>query len=381
MAGAVVVRQAAHGCLKDFDLASRRALSHRPLPAKVARALVNRSLPSAGSLPRITSARKEGAKCRLSTVRSTLHKRVELAALEEQIEDSECWQVAESRFPLESSEPSSEPISQVATTLILGLAALLLAGGVAEPAVAAELNSNLGSNLAASFDLFEDLGNLREGFVSAFLLIFFSEIGDKTFFIAVLLALKRNKVAVFAGTFGALAVMTFITVILGRVFHVIDEALPFDKTWDAEIPLDDVAAVLLLIYFGLFTLKDAYNAEEGDEDEEKESAEAAVAQFGDGAAALSGFDLGTVAATFALVFAAEWGDKSFFSTIALAAAGSPLGVVGGAVVGHGVATVLAVVGGSILSRYISPKIIGYAGGSLFLVFAAVTLLDITSKLP
>lgn len=55
---------------------------------------------------------------------------------------------------------------------------------------------------------------LREGLVSGFLLIFFSELGDKTFFIAVLLALKyplRRKL-VFAGSFGALAVMTVISV-------------------------------------------------------------------------------------------------------------------------------------------------------------------------
>lgn len=55
---------------------------------------------------------------------------------------------------------------------------------------------------------------LREGFVSGFLLILFSELGDKTFFIAVLLALKYREaqVLVFAGSFGALAVMTVISV-------------------------------------------------------------------------------------------------------------------------------------------------------------------------
>ena len=53
---------------------------------------------------------------------------------------------------------------------------------------------------------------LREGAVQGFLLILFSELGDKTFFLAVLLALKENKSIVFAGTFGALALMTLISV-------------------------------------------------------------------------------------------------------------------------------------------------------------------------
>ena len=63
----------------------------------------------------------------------------------------------------------------------------------------------------------------REGFIQALLLIFFSEIGDKTFFIALLLALQQPRGLVFAGTFGALAVMTVISVGLGRVLHLLDE--------------------------------------------------------------------------------------------------------------------------------------------------------------
>ena len=38
----------------------------------------------------------------------------------------------------------------------------------------------------------------------------------------------------------------------------------------------------------------------------------------------------------------------------------------------------AVIGGTILSRYLSEKVIGYLGGSLFLAFAASILLSIAS---
>ena len=92
-----------------------------------------------------------------------------------------------------------------------------------------------------------------------------------------------------------------------------------------------------------------------------------------------GTGTGLILSTLALVFAAEWGDKSFVATIALAAASSPAGVVAGAVAGHGVATAIAVLGGSVLGEVVSEQLVQYVGGSLFLVFAATTTLDIISK--
>eukprot|EP00198_Chlamydomonas_reinhardtii_P012578 XP_001701915.1 predicted protein [Chlamydomonas reinhardtii] len=209
---------------------------------------------------------------------------------------------------------------------------------------------------------------LREGLVSGFLLIFFSEIGDKTFFIALLLALKQPKSLVFTGTFGALAVMTVVSVLLGQVLHQVDELVPENG---AGLPYDDLLAAALLLYFGFKTLKDAKDAGESAA-EEKEEAQEVV----DGLKSSSEDALKLILTTFTLVFAAEWGDKSFLATIALAAASSPLGVTVGAVAGHGVATGLAVAGGGFLSRYFSEQVLQYIGGSLFLVFAGATIVDL-----
>ncbi|KAL6986340.1 Protein pam71, chloroplastic [Sarracenia purpurea var. burkii] len=221
-----------------------------------------------------------------------------------------------------------------------------------------------------------DLGDISTGFASAFLLIFFSELGDKTFFIAALLATRNSGAVIFMGTFGALATMTIISVALGRTFHYVDGILPF-RFGDTDLPVDDIAAVCLLVYFGVSTLLEATSGGGLKAEEEQKEAELAVSEFsGNGAGILAAAN--TVISTFLLVFVAEWGDKSFFSTIALAAASSPLGVIGGALAGHGVATLLAVLGGSLLGTFLSEKVIAYIGGVLFLVFAAVTLIEIVS---
>lgn len=55
------------------------------------------------------------------------------------------------------------------------------------------------------------------GFVSGILTIWATEIGDKTFFIAAILSMKKDRVVVFAGAIGALIVMTVLSVVMGMV--------------------------------------------------------------------------------------------------------------------------------------------------------------------
>ena len=118
------------------------------------------------------------------------------------------------------------------------------------------------------------LARLSEtGFYQAFSLVFVSEIGDKTFFIAGLLAMKAGRLISFIGSIGALTVMTLISVILGQLFH----AVPTGFT--SGLPLDDIAAVIAFAFFGLKTLKEAADIQEGDSsglEEELEEAKTVV---------------------------------------------------------------------------------------------------------
>ncbi|XAR70230.1 hypothetical protein NMG60_11027017 [Bertholletia excelsa] len=262
--------------------------------------------------------------------------------------------------------PSASFQSSLKFFLLFGLLAL---GGTQQAVAASDLASGLQSFLG-------DVGDISTGFTSAFLLIFFSELGDKTFFIAALLAARNSGATVFIGTFGALAAMTIISVVLGRTFHYVDGVLPF-RFGDTDLPIDDIAAACLLVYFGVSTLLEAASSDGLKGEEEQKEAELAVSEFsGNGAGILS--TANTVISIFLLVFIAEWGDKSFFSTIALAAASSPPGVIAGALAGHAVATLLAVTGGSLLGTFLSEKVIAYIGGVLFLVFAAVTFVEIAT---
>ncbi|RZC62328.1 hypothetical protein C5167_024095 [Papaver somniferum] len=266
--------------------------------------------------------------------------------------------ITESDKPKSEKTPDLVPYVASISAVLVGCASLFL--------LIAFVNGGPSALLAAI---------AKSGFTAAFTLIFVSEIGDKTFFIAALLAMQYERGLVLLGSMGALSLMTVLSVIIGRVF----QSVP--AQFQTTLPVGEYAAVTLLMFFGLKSLKDAWDlpskvtesSENSTELGEYMEAEELVKEK---VAKRLTNPLEIIWKSFSLVFFAEWGDRSMLATIALGAAQSPWGVAGGAIAGHLLATLVAIIGGALLANYISEKLVGYLGGSLFLVFAGATLLGI-----
>ncbi|KAG4997185.1 hypothetical protein JHK85_028624 [Glycine max] len=157
----------------------------------------------------------------------------------------------------------------------------------------------------------------KSGFTAAFTLIFVSEIGDK----------------VLLGSMGALALMSILSVVIGRIF----QSVP--AQFQTTLPIGEYAAVTLLLFFGLKAIKDAWDLPSDVVKGDNSSPE-----------------LDELAEAEELVKEKEWGDRSMLATIALGAAQSPWGVASGAIAGHLLATTIAILGGAFLANYISEKL-------------------------
>ncbi|CAD6261326.1 unnamed protein product [Miscanthus lutarioriparius] len=195
----------------------------------------------------------------------------------------------------------------------------------------------------------------KSGFTAAFTLIFVSEIGDKTFFIAALLAMQYQRALVLLGSVAALSLMTIVSVIIGRIF----QSVP--AQFQTTLPIGEYAAVALLAFFGFKSIRDALalpdnanrNLQGNSESGELADAEQLVKEK---VSEKLTSPLEVLWKSFSLVFFAEWGDRSMLATIALGAAQSPLGVASGAIAGHLIATALAILGGAFLANYLSEKL-------------------------
>ena len=200
-------------------------------------------------------------------------------------------------------------------------------------------------------------------FTASLLLITVSELGDKTFFIAAVLAMRHRHRWVFIGAILALALMTLLSVLMGQVATL----LPSSVVRWVEVSL-----------FTMFGLKLLYQASqlspEAPPSKEKEAVETVTRAEQTLTQSPSRIVPWTIVAeAFGLTFVAEWGDRTQIATIMLSAANHPLGVVTGAVLGHAICAAIATNCGRWLCGKISERTLTALGGSLFLLFAIIEL--------
>ncbi|KAF7248352.1 hypothetical protein EYD10_05950 [Varanus komodoensis] len=294
------------------------------------------------------------------------------------------------------------------------------------------------SPVAAVHSVSEDsLDKTNLGFIHAFVaaisVIIVSELGDKTFFIAAIMAMRYNRLTVLAGAMLALGLMTCLSVLFGYATTVIPRVYTY------------YVSTALFAIFGIRMLREGLkmSADEGQEELEEVQAELKKkdeelqrtkllngpgdVEMGTGPTVPQRKWLHFISPifvqAFTLTFLAEWGDRSQLTTIVLAARevsesyqkdmlsknrelksqdiiqyrepiqrGSttnvncvvlaqaassalpvvfddPYGVAVGGTVGHSLCTGLAVIGGRMIAQKISVRTVTIIGGIVFLAFA------------
>lgn len=262
-------------------------------------------------------------------------------------------------------------------------------------------------------------------------MIIFSEIGDKTFLIAALMAMKYDRLLVFSAAFGALAPMTILSAIFG---HAVPALIPKRLT-------SFLAAALFLV-FGIKMLREGFaispdagvSEEMREVEEELEEKEELARRMGRRRSSITpymlesgrigsrktrsnsrlpappvsppsspdsrspspsrGSNISTALTginnlfslllspvwvqTFVMTFLGEWGDRSQIATIAMAAGQDYWWVTAGAVTGHAVCTAVAVIGGRAIAGKVSLRVGEYLLTPLYssmrlLIIATVTL--------
>ncbi|KAJ2143210.1 GCR1-dependent translation factor 1 [Coemansia sp. RSA 678] len=249
-----------------------------------------------------------------------------------------------------------------------------------------------------------------DSLIASILMIFVSEIGDKTFLIAAILAMSNPRSTIFLAACSALWLMSILSAFLG---HAVVTLIPM--SWVS------LSAAIMFLVFGVKLLQEAREMDgseiskemqsveselsEKDEAKRQNAMEAGEAQYDESAEKDDTFNvnIGAVESTapergckgntcstlgslknlmglllspvfvetFVLVFLAEWGDRSQLATIALGAARNVYGVTAGTILGHTCCTAVAVIGGQLLAARISVKKVTLAGGVLFIIFAVL----------
>jgi len=256
--------------------------------------------------------------------------------------------------------------------LSLSALALVVAQEVVDSESSKESKNDISEELKLKIAEVPELG-FDHGFLSSLSVILVSEIGDKTFFIAAIMAMKYSRLTIFTGAILALATMTVMSVLMGALTTIIPRYITF------------YVSTALFALFGLKMLKEGFDMkpdsglEEMEEvqqelkemDEERERKTGDIESQGPvrASAKLRSCFSAVFLQAFTMTFLAEWGDRSQLTTIILGAREDILGVIVGGILGHSICTGMAVVGGRLIATKISVRTVTIIGGVVFLIFA------------
>lgn len=264
---------------------------------------------------------------------------------------------------------------------------LLLADLQPESPIEATAAGDLSGMYNTLLDKYMQPGFWHAFFVSLAVIIV-SEIGDKTFFIAAIMAMKHPRMLIFSAAIGALIVMTILSVVLGFLTTVIPQVYTF------------YAATILFVIFGFRMLYEGYHMSDDEGQEELEEVQMELKKKEeeiDNQKTVSDLETGTAESAvsgskpsltnsilksvfspifitaFTMTFLAEWGDRSQITTIILSSREDPWGVCIGGCFGHSLCTAGAVIGGRMIAQRISVRTVTLIGGVVFLLFALSSL--------
>ncbi|RZF45237.1 hypothetical protein LSTR_LSTR010381 [Laodelphax striatellus] len=202
---------------------------------------------------------------------------------------------------------------------------------------------------------FRKQGGFMRSTLASLSVTVFSELGDKTFFLAAILAMKHSRSPVFIGAMSAMVLMMIVSVVFGLAASL--------------IPRDFIQTMstVILALFGLKMLKEGSEMRPNEGAIEFKHCEKSIETNNIGEKSLA------LTQAFTLTLLGEWGDRSQIATILLASTEDAFGVFSGGIVGHVFCTGAAVIGGSLVADKIPVKTMTSIGGVIFLIFAVSSL--------
>ena len=206
-------------------------------------------------------------------------------------------------------------VAMLVCTSAVPLIALLVLLGNAHAQETSESAEKPSDNSLSNFSF----AAFSRAFGEAFAVILATEIGDRTFFIAAIMAMRHSRLIIWTGAVGALVVMTVLSTLVGHVAPLL-----ISRTYT------QYAAAGLFLFFGIKMLRSGLSIDHSGASDELEEVERELTKKEEDTPADeesapdkqdSKKDQETpnkvLMQAFTLTFLAEWGDRSQIATIAL----------------------------------------------------------------